>query len=204
MALTQVAGGMIASGQSIASPTFTGTSTFTGGVANAYGFGVGTAVPSSGAGITFPATQSASTDANTLDDYEEGTWTPTVIATGGGTATYSAQSGYYIKIGSLVSVWFQVNYGRGTLSGGLGIGNLPFATASISNVYSSAAIGYWGLQSTITLMVNHIAQNGGTSNTNIRIANGGSTQMGTAMNAGDVATTNSNTFIMQWSYQATS
>ena len=39
--------------------------------------GVGAATPSaSGAGITFPATQSASTDANTLDDYEEGTWTP--------------------------------------------------------------------------------------------------------------------------------
>jgi len=42
--------------------------------------GVGNATPStSGAGITFPATQSASTDANTLDDYEEGTWTPVVV-----------------------------------------------------------------------------------------------------------------------------
>jgi hypothetical protein len=38
---------------------------------------VGNATPSSsGAGITFPATQSGSSDANTLDDYEEGTWTP--------------------------------------------------------------------------------------------------------------------------------
>jgi hypothetical protein len=38
--------------------------------------GVGDATPSaSGSGITFPATQSASTNANTLDDYEEGTWT---------------------------------------------------------------------------------------------------------------------------------
>ena len=39
--------------------------------------GVGGATASaSGTGITFPATQSASSDANTLDDYEEGTWTP--------------------------------------------------------------------------------------------------------------------------------
>ena len=46
--------------------------------------GVGNATPSaSGAGITFPATQSASTDANTLDDYEEGTWTPTIAASSG-------------------------------------------------------------------------------------------------------------------------
>jgi hypothetical protein len=40
--------------------------------------GVGGATPStSGAGITFPATQSASSNVNTLDDYEEGSWTPT-------------------------------------------------------------------------------------------------------------------------------
>jgi len=62
---------------------------------------VGAATPSSsGSGITFPATQSASSNANTLDDYEEGTWTPTL----GGTATYSVQSGRYTKIGGLVHV----------------------------------------------------------------------------------------------------
>ena len=51
--------------------------------------GVGGATPStSGSGITFPATASASSNANTLDDYEEGTWTPTL----GGTATYNFQT----------------------------------------------------------------------------------------------------------------
>jgi hypothetical protein len=39
---------------------------------------VSTPSSASGSGISFPATQSASSDANTLDDYEEGTWTPTV------------------------------------------------------------------------------------------------------------------------------
>jgi hypothetical protein len=63
--------------------------------------GVGGATPStSGSGISFPATQSASTDANTLDDYEEGTFTPNF----GGTTTYSVQSGRYTKIGALVHV----------------------------------------------------------------------------------------------------
>jgi DNA/RNA endonuclease YhcR with UshA esterase domain len=55
---------------------------------------------SSGTGIAFPATQSASTDANTLDDYEEGTWTPSV----GGTATYTERQGNYVKIGRMVYI----------------------------------------------------------------------------------------------------
>jgi hypothetical protein len=49
-------------------------------------------------GITFPATAVAASNANTLDDYEEGTWTPTV----GGTATYTEREGNYVKIGRLV------------------------------------------------------------------------------------------------------
>jgi hypothetical protein len=47
-----------------------------------------------GGGLKFPAVQVASADANTLDDYEEGTWTPSV----GGDATYTSQLGIYIKI----------------------------------------------------------------------------------------------------------
>ena len=51
-------------------------------------------------GITFPATQSASTNANTLDDYEEGTWTPTATNfTVSGTSTLT---GTYTKIGRVV------------------------------------------------------------------------------------------------------
>jgi hypothetical protein len=54
----------------------------------------------------FPATQNASTDANTLDDYEEGTWTPTVVAGAGTITTYTA-NGNYTKIGN--RVFFSVN-----------------------------------------------------------------------------------------------
>lgn len=66
--------------------------------------GVGGATAStSGAGISFPATQSASSNANTLDDYEEGTWTPNK---GGGITDVGTltSEGTYIKIGRLVSV----------------------------------------------------------------------------------------------------
>lgn len=52
-------------------------------------------------GIKFPATQVASADANTLDDYEEGTWTPTVTA-GSGTFTSASATGSYTKVGNAV------------------------------------------------------------------------------------------------------
>ena len=69
---------------------------------------VGAAAPTtSGSGITFPATQAASSNANTLDDYEEGTWTP--VPTGitfAGTASYTAN---YTKIGRLVTANLVIN-----------------------------------------------------------------------------------------------
>ena len=93
--------------------------------------GVGAATASaSGAGVTFPATQSASSDANTLDDYEEGTFTPS-INFGVTSPTYSNRYGRYIKIGS--RVFFDI---RVELSGGTGnsvqiaINGFPFSTST--------------------------------------------------------------------------
>jgi hypothetical protein len=63
--------------------------------------GVGAATPStSGVGITFPATFSNSTNANTLDDYEEGSFT----VTGTGFTTTITGTAYYTKIGNAVSL----------------------------------------------------------------------------------------------------
>ena len=63
----------------------------------------GTTPTTSGTGITFPATQSASSDANTLDDYEEGTWTPNQGSGLTVVGTYTP-SGKYTKIGRSVTV----------------------------------------------------------------------------------------------------
>jgi hypothetical protein len=93
--------------------------------------GVGNATPSaSGAGITFPATQSASSDANTLDDYEEGTWTPTISFGGGSVGlTYQAQNGRYTKIGNTVTVQCGLYLNqKGSSTGTAVVGGLPFAT----------------------------------------------------------------------------
>jgi hypothetical protein len=92
--------------------------------------GVGGATASaSGSGVSFPATQSASTDANTLDDYEEGTWTPNV----GGTATYTLQDGRYVKVGQNVFCTGKliINVlGTGSAST---ISGLPFTQQATSN-----------------------------------------------------------------------
>jgi hypothetical protein len=111
-----------------------------GGLQTLNTIAVGNATPStSGAGITFPATQSASSNANTLDDYEEGTFTPnqgtglTVVGT-------FSSSGKYTKIGNLVTVNFQVN---GTTSiacssAGQISTNLPFSiVATTGNAMGS-------------------------------------------------------------------
>ena len=88
---------------------------------------VGDATPStSGAGITFPATQSASSDANTLDDYEEGTWTPSI----GGTATYNAQEGTYTKIGRVVTVSGRLHILLKLTGNGTIVSGLPFTSAA--------------------------------------------------------------------------
>jgi hypothetical protein len=62
-------------------------------------------------GITFPATQAPSADANTLDDYEEGTYTATMTTTGSGTITLNAaiRTLKYTKIGNTVTIQGRIN-----------------------------------------------------------------------------------------------
>ena len=87
-----------------------------------------TEIISANKGITFPATQVASADANTLDDYEEGTWTPDVRgSTAAGTGTYTLQQGTYTKTGRSVTLVFRLAWTNLTsATGNLMLGGLPF------------------------------------------------------------------------------
>lgn len=88
-------------------------------------------------GIAFPATQVASSDPNTLDDYEEGTWTP--VVKGGSTAgTYETQTNIasYTKVGRLVTVQAYIKLASVITAGGTGllvIAGLPFAKRNPSS-----------------------------------------------------------------------
>ena len=83
-------------------------------------------------GITFPATAVAASDANTLDDYEEGTWTP---AQGPGitlVGTFSS-SANYTKIGRQVTLVGQLQGSTSiaiVANGGTLFSNAPFAASS--------------------------------------------------------------------------
>ena len=106
-------------------------------------------------GVTFPATQVACTDVNTLDDYEEGTWTASL----GGTATYTANTGTYVKIGKFVfwTVDFWVNtIGTGSTNT---ISGLPFTVGT----KSSGTVSSFSNLSSNQITVVPFTNNSGTS-----------------------------------------
>jgi hypothetical protein len=95
------------------------------------------ATSQSGTGITFPATQSASSDANTLDDYEEGTWTATLKGSVSDPSTPVTKTGRYTKIGRMVQ--FEVSFDDVTTTGASGnvtVTGLPFTAASGRTVHA--------------------------------------------------------------------
>jgi len=126
-----VTGALTTNGAFVAGGTMKGASTI----------GVGNATPSaSGAGITFPAAVSASSDVNTLDDYEEGDWTP-IITAGSGSITSYTSAGTYVKIGrqvTLTGYFIVTDNGTGS-SYGL-IGGFPFTSGNATK-YNTCGIG---------------------------------------------------------------
>ena len=83
-----------------------------------------------GVGIAFPANQSASSDVNTLDDYEEGTWTPTDGSGAGRTFTNLLST--YTKVGRQVTVigYFVVDISANAST--FKVNGLPFSTTASS------------------------------------------------------------------------
>ncbi len=86
-----------------------------------------------GVGVAFPSTQSASSDANCLDDYEEGTFLPTITAETGTIGTTVVNSANYTKVGRLVSVTFDITITTvGTGAAGLKV-SMPFSPSVAGN-----------------------------------------------------------------------
>ena len=96
-------------------------------------------LPSSNAGIHLGVT--SATASNLLDDYEEGTWTPTAD---GGSTTYHDQYGFYTKIGRLVYAKFNIRINNYTGSVGYVMGGLPFTSMNVTGSGGSGSIFYFG------------------------------------------------------------
>ena len=96
------------------------------------------------AGVTLGTSVGVYSAANTLDDYEEGTWTPTLLGDGTNpSVTYSGDTGgFYIKIGRLVYLTGTIR--TTAISGGSGallVGGLPFSNSDRSQGDNSDGIG---------------------------------------------------------------
>lgn len=88
-------------------------------------------ISAAGAGqIEFPATQNPSADPYTLDDYEEGTWTPTLTPAAGSITTATA-TGTYTKIGRVVNAQISVNITDAGTGAGALQATLPFTPSAI-------------------------------------------------------------------------
>ena len=104
-----------------------------------------------GKGIDFSAT-SGTGSSELLDDYEEGTWLPTLTYSGGGGATLSEQLGHYTKIGRMVNIILTLTCSaQGGGSGNVLINGLPFQSGSTSgfrtNGFMTYATGFNGINS---------------------------------------------------------
>lgn len=111
---------------------------YAAGTASSYFGGLVDISGASAGQIKFPAAQNASADANTLDDYEEGTFTPVVKdAAAGNAATASTSTGTYTKIGNVVNfsiLFIDINTTGLTAGNQVYITGLPFIMTS-SNPY---------------------------------------------------------------------
>lgn len=95
--------------------------------------------------VSYPAVQVASADANTNDDYEEGTWTPTLtFATVGNlSVVYSTRYGEYTKNAREVILRFNVQtstFTHTTASGNCQITGIPFNSSNTTGVYSCGSV----------------------------------------------------------------
>ena len=116
-------------------------------------------IGTSGKGIDFSATAGTGTS-ELLDDYEEGTWTPNFAVNGfSGSASVSASSGTYTKVGRVVTVTWKATLSTAAyMSDFSQIDNLPFAStvATVCGSYGTGSIGAniigsFGLVSTSSL-----------------------------------------------------
>ena len=147
------------------------------------------------------STQAASSNANTLDDYEEGSWTP-VLGGSGGTSgqTYGTRSGNYVKIGQFVWAQFYFDLtAKGTITGSAQLQQLPFTVGGTSG-YTGVCIGRWQGFNTAMVWVGGYAEAGNTY-VNLQGITAAATSSGTNLVTGDF--TNTTGFIGSLVFQAT-
>ena len=83
----------------------------------------------------------ASASNNLLDDYEEGTWTPTLL--NGGTI-HNTHAATYTKVGRLIHFNLYFNISTPNNAGTFAIGGLPYTPNGGGNNFTTVSMGYYG------------------------------------------------------------
>jgi hypothetical protein len=124
-------------------------------------------IGTSGKGIDFSATPGTGTS-ELFADYEEGTWTPNV----GGNATYTAQTGSYIKVGNTVFITARLVVNVLGTGSAVFISGLPFSANGESGIYVFYYVNTVGITDVLALRTNGTTLYGTNSNgTNSMAAN---------------------------------
>lgn len=151
-----------------------------------------------GGQLKFPATQNPSSDADTLDDYKERTFTPALKFGGNSTGmTYTTQEGTYVKVGQLVMVSIRIVLSaKGSSTGSATITGLPFTSAAY---YGGLTVHYFdNLNSAVSDVKAYIGASSSTINL-VSVAAAGGTGV---VNMADTTCTNTTTLIMSGTYRA--
>jgi hypothetical protein len=125
--------------------------------------------------VQFPAAQNASAGANVLDDYEEGTWTPSV----GGSATYSTQQGLYTKIGRLVHTHCNITISSIGTGSTTVISGLPFAISGSTSFVHGSVAGWFSAASSFV----HVGVQGSGGGTSVTVQSATAANVTTSANA---------------------
>ena len=126
-----------------------GAGTLRANIQNANNAGVHFCVGTSGS-VVF--SQTGFVDANALDDYEEGQWTPNVY-NNARTSNWTTKKGDYVRVGRVVHCWFVCDHGNsnsGSGTGNLTLEGMPFSvqveatSGSTFALNSTQSVGIWG------------------------------------------------------------
>lgn len=163
-----------------------------------YGVGLLDISNASSGQIKFPSTQNPSSDVNTLDDYEEGTFTPGVTFGGASVGmTFSQQVGTYIKIGRLVFISAAFTFtAKGSSTGTFLLTGLPFASLN-GNAFGGVSIWSYLNLNSITSIFGNVTRN----DTTIGLSNFGAANS-TALD--NTAFNNSSSIVLSATYYAAS
>jgi|GEM_PF-4293374 hypothetical protein len=118
----------------------------------AAGIGIGGKAAEAG-GVSFPVTAVASADVNNLDDYQEGSFTATIVCSTSGTVTLngSFDTLQYTKIGRVVTVTGILIVGSVSSPVGIAnIGTLPFTSGGTTGYRTAVSLWVDNLETTGT------------------------------------------------------